>query len=115
MPFSVLITIIVITRNEPNCNAGDSLSLAIVWEPCSDLQLFQSNEEAQSLAREYEALQRDQRPLRPEWLHTLAPGILFSSLNCRWSICLQNHVAHRYVYDATQLSKRESLSKRRGG
>lgn len=33
VPFSVLVTIIVITGNEPNCSALGILSLAIVWGP----------------------------------------------------------------------------------
>lgn len=33
VPFSVLVTILVITGNEPNCNVVGNLSLAIVWGP----------------------------------------------------------------------------------
>lgn len=62
MPFSVLVTLIIIIGNEPNCNALDSL---VTWnsvEICSDLLLFQSDKEAKPLTREDEALWRDQRP-----------------------------------------------------
>jgi hypothetical protein len=65
--------------------------------PCSDLLLFQSHKEAQLLTREDEAFWRDQRLSGPKWLYNLELGIIFSSLNCNWSISPKSNMAHTYV------------------
>lgn len=99
MPFSVLVTMIVITGNEPNCDASESLSLAVSSVgPCPALPLLQSDEEApcQPEKMKHSGEIKGCRGLRG-WLYSFALGVLVSSLNGSWSICPKSNVAHSYA------------------
>lgn len=96
VPFSVLVTIIVITGNEPNCNASGSLSLSIFWGP-SPTFFYSWVIRRHCCWPEKMKHSGGIKALRPQWLLSLVLGVLFSNLNCSWPICPKSNVAHSYV------------------